>query len=194
MAKNPYNAANNSRISLNGTVVTAAATSFELDYGTGIITVEMDGWGWYTRSYPLLPGDQVTVYGRVDNDLYEVATIEAGSVYVKNLNTYFYANDLDEEDVIFYSTTIYPNTGFQLQGKIVDKNGREFTLDTGSKQIQIDTIQMAYNPLDDKGYQQLEKGDFVQVTGELDVDFFEETEIMAETVTTLRKDTLKKIK
>lgn len=194
MAKDPYKAANNSWITLNGIVVTSSPKAFELDYGTGIITVEMDGWSWYSGAHSIIEGDRVTVHGRVDDDLYEIASIEADTVYVKNLNTYFYANSLDEEDMVSPTTMLHPDTEFQLQGTITKKSGREFTINTGSIEVKIDTISMPYNPLDDKGFQKLKVGDFVQVTGKLDVDFFEKTEIMAETVTTLFKDTTKKQK
>lgn len=191
-AKDPYTAPNNSRITLNGTVVATSPTTFILDYGTGLVSVEMDGWGWYPSTYAILEGDKVTVYGRVDDDLYEATSIEAGGVYVKDLNTYFYANDTDEEDVIPYTAPLHPDRGLMLQGIVTNISGREFTIDTGSKKVKIDTISMPYNPLDDKGYQKIKVGDFVQITGRLDVDFFEKMEIMAETVTTLFKDIAKK--
>lgn len=191
MAKDPYTAENNSWISLDGTVVSSGDSVFELDYGTGIVTVEMDDWDWYGEAAPLLEGDKVTVYGRVDDDLYELASIEASSVYVENLNTYFYASDIDEEDVVI-PTRVTGTTGLNVQGIITDKIGREFTLDTGVKKVKVDTIEMGYNPLDDKGFQQLDKGDFVQVIGTLDVDFFEKAEIMADSVITLVKDSTKK--
>ena len=38
-------------------------------------------------------------------------------------------------------------------------------MDTGVKKIKVDTIQMFYNPLDDKGLQKLKVGDLVQVNG-----------------------------
>ena len=194
MAKDPYKAANNSWITLNGIVVASSPEAFELDYGTGIITVEMDGWSWYSGMHAIMEGDRVTVHGRVDDDLYEIASIEADSVYVKGLNTYFYANSLDEEDMVSPTTILHPDTGFQLQGTITKTSGREFTINTGSHEIKIDTSNMDYNPLDDKGYQKLKVGDYVQVIGKLDVDFFEKTEIMAESVTTLIKDITKKQK
>jgi uncharacterized protein YdeI (BOF family) len=191
-AKDPYTAPNNSRITLNGTVVATSPTAFILDYGAGLVSVEMDGWGWYPSTYAILEGDKVTVYGRVDDDLYEATSIEAGAVYVKDLNTYFYANDTDEEDVIPYTAALHPDKGLLLQGTVVKISGREFTIDTGSKKVKVDTINMPYNPLDDKGYQKIKVGDFVQITGQLDVDFFEKMEVMAETVTTLFKDIAKK--
>jgi len=194
MAADPYHAANNSWISLSGTVVATSATTFDLDYGSGLVIVEMDGWGWYSAAYSILEGDKVTVYGRVDADLYETTTIEARSVYVKDINTYYYANDADEEDAEFATPTIYPDNGFQMRGRITNINGREFTMDTGAKKIKVDTMQMFYNPLDNKGLQKLKVGDLVQVTGKLDVNFFAKTEIIAEHVTTLIKDATKKLK
>ena len=46
---------------------------------------------------------------------------------------------------------------------------------------------MAYNPLDDKGYTKIRKGDRVSVTGEMDFDLFEGCELMARSVIVLRK-------
>jgi len=193
MAKNPYLAGNNSWISLKGTVVTAGPSAFELDYGEGIVTVEMDDWDWYGEAYPLMSGDEVTVYGRVDDDLYEVTSIEASSVYVKNLNTYFYASAVDEEDYQLPMVTwVDVDVDLQYTGTVTAKDGREFTMDTGTRTIRVDTSEMLYNPLDDKGFQKINKGDVVQVTGNLDKDFFERKEIMAETITTLVEDKTKK--
>ena len=194
MAADPYDAPNNSWISLSGTVVATFPTTFDLDYGSGIVIVEMDGWSWYPEVYPILVGDKVTVYGRVDADLYETTTIEARSVYVKDINTYYYANDADEEDADFATPTIYPDNGFQIRGRITNIHGREFTMATAQKKIKVDTMQMFYNPLDDKGLQKLKVGDLVQVTGKLDINFFAKTQIVAEHVTTLIKDTTKKLK
>lgn len=187
----PYLQPNNSWISLSGTVVDAGASTFELDYGTGIVTVEMDDWDWYGEAYPILEGDKVTVYGYVDDDLYETTTIEAGSVYVRDLNTYFYANDADEEDA-FLSSVSYVDRGIELRGTVTGISGREFTVDTGSRKMQVDTSEMIYNPLDDKGYQKIKVGDYVLVSGELDTGFFEDTEIMADSIITLVKDKTKR--
>ncbi|MGM0425832.1 MAG: hypothetical protein ACQEQ7_01190 [Thermodesulfobacteriota bacterium] len=47
---------------------------------------------------------------------------------------------------------------------------------------------MAYNPLDKKAYQTLDKGDYVSVTGDMEDDFWEGRELMADTVITLEND------
>jgi len=42
--------------------------------------------------------------------------------------------------------------------------------------------------VDDEGYQQIEEGDLVTVTGDVDVDTLETAELMADTVVTLNDD------
>lgn len=42
-----------------------------------------------------------------------------------------------------------------------------------------------YNPMDDEGYQQIDVGDRVSVTGDIDIDTWEKRELMAETIVTL---------
>ncbi|MBO6906560.1 MAG: NirD/YgiW/YdeI family stress tolerance protein, partial [Parvibaculum sp.] len=74
-------------LSLSGNVVDVEGSIFTLDYGEGLVTVEMDDWDWYDETGSLMPGESVVVYGEVDNDLFEQATIEASSVYVSNRNT-----------------------------------------------------------------------------------------------------------
>lgn len=182
--ENPYTAPDESWITISGKVASTGTESFELDYGDGIITVEMDDWDWYDESSALLKGDQVTVQGRMDDDLFEVATIEAASVYVKSLNTYFYANPADEEDV----PVLVLDTQVTVSGKITSKSGREFTIKTGAQELTVDTINMAYDPLDDVGFQQLDVGDRVRVVGDMDINVFNEKELTADYIVTLQQD------
>jgi uncharacterized protein YdeI (BOF family) len=184
-AKSPYEKPDGSWISLTGTIVEARDNSFQLDYGQGIVTVEMDDWDWYEEGKAFIAGDDVTVYGRVDDDLYETTSIEASSVYVDDLNTFFYASSADEESTPYYVTTIYADYDLSLTGKITSTNGREFTLDTGNRKVTVDTDEMPYNPLDDNGFQQLDKNDWVTVSGDVDYDFFGERQLEAESVVTL---------
>lgn len=178
-------------ITLKGVVASAADDFFVLDYGEGLVTVEMDDWDWYEEGKNIIEGDEVTVYGRVDDDLYETATIEASSVYVEDLNTYFYASAADEEELINYtviSTPVVVDVTMELTGTVTDVDGREFTLDTGRREVTVDTSTMPYNPMDDEGYQRIREGDLVKVSGDIDYDLFEGREIMADTIITLVKD------
>ena len=183
-AQDPYEKADGSYISLSGTVTSSTPSSFVLDYGEGLVTVKMDDWDWYGDAYGILPEDDVTVYGYVDDDLYETTTIEASSVYVEDINTYYYASGADEESTAYVSTTWY-DYDYTVTGVVDSVSGREFTVDTGTRQMTVDTWQLGYNPLDEEGFLKIEKGDRVTVYGDLDLDVFGDREISAEAIVKL---------
>ena len=67
-------------LSLTGTVVSAAPSSFVLDYGAGNVVVEMDDFDPFPEGQGLKAGDRVTVSGLADQDLFLNKRIEARSV------------------------------------------------------------------------------------------------------------------
>ena len=188
---------NDSPITITGVVVEDANDGFTLQYGDGQnIEIEMDDWDWTDESDPIEKGDRVTVYGDIDHDLFETRKIEAGSVYSHSRSAYYFASDEDEEDV--YTSYTYapltvdienaPDDGLvSLKGTVKDIDDREFTLVTSTGTITIATDEMDYNPLDNEGYQQIKAGDVVYVTGEMDLDFFEDKEIDAQQIVTLHQ-------
>ena len=182
MAKNPYLQPNNSWISISGTVEAVQPDRFTLDYGDGVVTVEMDDGDRDADAYKLFRGDKVTVSGKIDDDLYEITKIEAGSVFVEKLNTTFFASAVDEEDALVVTTTPVIVAETVVQGLVTDVDMHEFNIDTGLKTLTVDVSEMLYNPLDDEGYQKIEEGDLVRVTGTIDRDLFEGRELMAKTL------------
>jgi uncharacterized protein YdeI (BOF family) len=180
--------ADESWISLSGTVTSATADSFRLDYGDGLITVEMDDWDNFGDAYPLMDGDRVTVYGAVDNDLFKKTTIEAGSVYVEGLNTFFYANPADEEEFGEWvvSVDVIPGDLVYI-GTVesVNQMTNTFTIDTGDLELSVDTSGLPYDPLDNEGFQQIDVGDRVSVDAVIDADFIGDQDLLAESVVTL---------
>lgn len=176
-------------VQLSGKVTHTSDDSFMLKYGSNQIQVEMDDWDWYPEGRLLLKGDQVTVHGRVDNDLFETKSIEASSVYVKGLNTFYYADSADEESWRYPLLALPPDGSWiEVNGIVKEINGREFTLNTGWKTLAIDTTHLGYNPLDNKGPQKVEKGDYVRVSGSVDDNVFKQKEIIASSIITLVKD------
>lgn len=176
-------------INLGGEVVSTLPTSFILDYGTGTVTVEMDDWDWYREGKALAEGDEVVVTGRVDNDLYDAKKIEASSVYVKDLNTYFYASGADEENLAV--STVYVTDApsyIDSTGYVTAVEGREFTLGGDQGAIRVDTSQLAENPLDAEGFQQVKVGDRVYVWGDFDLSTRENSELMAKGIVSLTGD------
>lgn len=170
---------------VSGKVTSVSPDSFKLEYNDNKITVEMDDYDWDADGYKLVKGDQVTVTGKVDKGLFEKATIEASSVYVKNLDAFFYASPADEEAAPVISAHVFMIPKFadgasvKAQGKVVSTSDDDFVLDTGFRKLEVDTDQLSFNPVDNKGLVQVEKGDRVRVAGIVDDDFLEGKEINA---------------
>lgn len=179
-------------VTFTGTVAQSSPSGFYIDYGNDTVYVEVDDWDWYAHGYTALPGDKVTVSGRVDKDGFESRKLEAAFVYSHENFTYHYANPADEEDFgyVVHPFTVDPALSSMSVVGIVDKvRGDEFTLATGYANITVDTEAMAYDPLDDVGYQVIEPGDHVSVTGvmapgSLD-DFYDSRELIASDVLSL---------
>jgi len=185
-AESPYTKPDDTWINLSGTAVDTGPNSFVLDYGQGTITVEMDDWSWYDKEgYGLIEGDKVTVYGKVDDDIAEANTIEASSVYVESLGTYFYADSADEETLNYSVVTPIVAGYTELTGTVTSTSAFEFTIDSGVQQMTVDTSLLDYNPLDEKGYQQIDEGDLVTVTGDLEADLSESMELVADSIVIL---------
>jgi uncharacterized protein YdeI (BOF family) len=192
-AKRLDTAPNNSWITVGGRVVSAAADSFVLDYGYGRITVEMDDWDWYREGTALRPGDEVSVTGRIDQDLFEKRKIEASSVFVKNLNTRFFASSADEEDSTIQLVAQPPASAFAgASGFVTGISGRMMTIGSGPAAIRVSTAGMPDNPLDDVGLVKVKVGDHVQAWGRLTLGPGDKSEILASGLTVLAKDRTKK--
>lgn len=185
LAQDPYQQPNNTWISIDGKVKTVTADAFTLDYGQGWITVEMDDGDRDADGYKLLPGDKVTVSGKIDDDFFERTTIEANSVYVEKLGTSFYASAMDEEDPYVSVDNPVVVSETVVQGIVTEVDGDEFELSVGPTEMTVDVDKMTYDPLDDKGYQRIETGDLVRATGNMDYDLFEGRELKAESLVEL---------
>jgi len=182
-AQDVEEADNGTWISLSGTVTSAGADTFRLDHGSGVITVEMDDFDFYPDARPLLENDQVIVRGRIDDDTLERRTIEASSVYVENLGTHFYANPADEEDNVTW--TLYGPIvvgRMQVTGTVTAIDGNDIIVDNGVRQVRVDTAALPINVLDDQGFLQIDIGDRMSATGRLDEGFFDQRELVADTV------------
>jgi uncharacterized protein YdeI (BOF family) len=188
MNKNPYSMASGTWITIRGVVKGVRPDTFTLDYGDNSVIVEMDDGDRDADAYQLIAGDKVSVSGRIDDDFFERTTIEAAAVYVENLNTTFFSSAIDEEDrpglAIAVSTPMLM-TQTLVNGIVTRIKGSEFVVDTGMRALRIETDELAYDPLDDQGYQKIQIGDRVRVTGRVQNDFFDGREIVADSITEL---------
>lgn len=187
-------AADEALVSLTGTVVSTSDERLVLDYGDELITVEMDDFDTLDDALFIDTGDRVTVDGRIDDGFYESRTIEASRVFSSDRATTYYASAADEEGdalahVAFQQPVdpqSYPEgTWMSVSGRVEQINGRQFSLDVGPNAVKIDTQDMAYNPLDDVGYQEVDVGDSVTVVGEINEELFEKRELSAERLYTV---------
>lgn len=182
-------------IAISGTVVSPGDDEFTLDYGHGQISVEMDDWEWYADSIPVLAGDTVTVYGEVEQHLFVDASIEADSVFVQGMGTYFYATAPQDRpefmvmDVTPVTPVVVGNVSFT--GTVSDVSGREFTLSTGGRSLTVDNLGMPYNPMDDEGLQKVEVGDVVSVAGNLGTDLIGDRELTADSVVIIQDESMR---
>lgn len=180
---NPENFADHAWISLNGEIVSVQPDEFTLNYGEGKILVEMDDGDRDADGYKLFEGDRVTVTGKIDEDVFTSARIEAANVYVKKLDTYFYASAVDEEGDYTDFTLWYQDPmavgDLALTGIVSEVNGNDFTMNTGLNKITVDTRTMSYDPLDDIGYQRIDEGDLVRVFGFMDKNLLTDNEVIA---------------
>ena len=183
LAVNPYLQPNNTWITISGEVESVEADAFDLDYGDGVIIVEMDDGDRDADGYKLLPGDKVTVSGMIDDDFYELTTIEASSVYVENLGTTFYASAVDE-GAFGIVTPVVPSR-VTVSGTVSAVTADDFIINTGLRRVRVDIEDLPYNPLDDEGYLKIEIGDYVRATGNMDSEVFEGRQLMADTVVKL---------
>lgn len=187
--------ADNTPIVLSGTVQSTQDDKFVLDYGDGIITVEMDGWEWAggEGSY-LKPGDNVTVSGNIDNDLFSGRELEADTVYLHNYYTYYYTEGSTSYPYDFYdygeAVSMEDGSYATLTGTIAGQQGDEFTINTMGSTMKVDVSDMSDNPFDAEGYLRLKPGDRVRVYGEMDEDFFSGRELEADRIVLLRQATI----
>jgi hypothetical protein len=188
----PYRKADESWISITGVVLETSERSFVLDYGEGLVEVEMDGWLQYPKDFEVIEGDPVTVYGRIDDDFYEATTIEAGRVYDKKRDTHFYASTSDEEladegNLWMGEEPLEPGK-VTVRGTVSGIDGRRFTIDTGLTKLTVDTSGMPYDPLDERQGSPVGKGDVVSVSGRAGKDLVEKRTLRADSVVLLETD------
>ncbi len=187
----PFEKPDNSWITMSGKVMSPTMDAFLLDYGSGQIIVEMDTWEGWVEAMNLTEGNEVTVIGRVDNDLLETATIEASAVVDEVNGQHYFADAADEEDMAdWFATHAAAEGQTTMRGivKMVNAEANEFMLDNGVFEVKVATENLDENPLDAEGNTRIKDGDIVSVSGIVENDLFEQRELQAMTVALLTPD------
>lgn len=187
LAQMPAQADDDEWLTLSGTVESVSGDMFMLDYGSNSLPVEMDDFDWYNENV-VLPGDEVSVTGRMDDDFLQTRRLEASSVYVDKLRTRYFASASDEEGGIDPMMYIGPvdTDGMDITGYVTAIAGDEMTVDSGVLEYKVDAGELYYDPFDADGLSRIDLGDRVSVSGRFDdSDFFDTPEIDATAITEL---------
>ena len=164
-------------IRLDGTIESAGTSVFQLDYGDDTISVEADDWDLSQEGLALMPGDRVSVTGRVDRDVFAEAAVEASAIYVHNLGTVYYANAADEEEFGLAAVPTRAATeGVDYTGWVTGSSRDGFTLGADATLINVDTSGLN-TPLARDGIQ---AGDRVYVWGDLELSNDGQSKLVAE--------------
>jgi hypothetical protein len=170
-------------IALSGTVQSVQDGSFTLDYGQGAVTVQVGDWSRFGDLRERLSGKQASVHGEVDDDLFGATRLEAESIYVKDLHTYFFAQRHDAAIVWLDVTEPGTDPDATLRGTVTAVGPDEFSVDTGAQRVTVHTTSLQRG-----AKARIAKGDVIRVTGALGPEFLRTREMTATSVMILRTD------
>lgn len=172
-------------ITMQGTVSDVDDGDFTLRTRHGMVEVDGDDIFDDDNAFQLANGDQVTVSGTVDDDLFESREIDARSVHVDKVDVTFTTQN-DPVDGYTQNTNRSAEHGGELSGRVLSIGDGEFSIASGGGTVTVDVDELANNPLDDEGFPILEVGDRVRVSGEMDDGWFEDREFEAVALNIIR--------
>ena len=164
--EDPKEKADGSWIGLSGKVVNVGEEQFVLDHGSGKITVKLQHENVKHDDHKFIDGEEVRVYGIVDDNFFLNTTILARAVFVESLSTYTYMTD-GVDDFIQVSTPVI-ESGTVVHGMVSDVEDGKVKLDQGDRMITVDTSLLK----EDTANASISKGDAVTVVGNIDTDFW----------------------
>ncbi|MEM6640708.1 MAG: hypothetical protein AAF610_12505 [Pseudomonadota bacterium] len=177
-------------IILSGTIKTAAADAFVLDYGAGVIVVEMDSADGGARGAALNRNDDVTVLGRIDADAFEAVSIEAAAVHVAGVDTPFVASSIDDEEELRLASSLAASEDrntVSVIGHVKTVSDTTFTLDNDRFPLVVDVSQLEIDLSDAAGSFQIEPDDRVRVSGSVGHDWLHRRELVADSIAIVNK-------
>ena len=169
-------------IVINGKVGDIRDDEFDLVYTRGVITVELDRFGWSDNVTDyLMQGENVTVRGYIDDDFFEGREIEATSVNLHENFVYYYAKDNTLSSVAnLFENNNPDNIYLNVTGTVKSITGKNMVVVNKNGTIPVDLTHFDYDPFDNVGMQQIDVGDQVHVYGQIDENFFNKKELKAD--------------
>lgn len=148
-------------IGINGTVGMVGPNSFFLDHGDSTVIVGLTGE--ILREYDFIRGQKVTVYGKIDQDLFQKNVIKARAVVIEGSEGAEHTV-IGEEDKVKVITASYVPTSV-IHGMVTAVTEKRIVIDQGENKISIDTSELSFDPKDEQGRVQVKQGDLVTVQG-----------------------------
>lgn len=171
-AQSPYMEPDDTWMTLSGTVHSTDDDGFMLDYGDGVLEVEVERRD-DTAVSSLQRGDKVTVTGVIDDDLFETTSLEASGVYVERLDSYFLSSAANETDLFYGTGDPIEMSRTIARGTVTSIDGNEIMIDSDMRSFSVDLSGLSDDPLDDEGQPRVDVGDRVLVSGEMTPQFFD---------------------
>ncbi len=179
----PYAEDDGSWIGISGTVESAGAGDFVLNYGDGTITVQLADDT--TRSHKFMENERVMVFGIVDERLFRSTMIQARAVFVESLSTYVHVVEENEDRLKSITPTIV--SGTVLHGRVTGITARHLTLDKGDRMITVDLTRLPYNAMEATGKDRISEGDRITVLGDIDRTFWKGHVMRASSIEVIRE-------
>ncbi|HEX5419983.1 MAG TPA: OB-fold nucleic acid binding domain-containing protein [Gammaproteobacteria bacterium] len=191
VAPDPYARQNGTWITLTGKVTSVRRKTFGLQYGGGMIQVQMKAAQRSADDEKLMRGDDVIVTGLVNDNFIRKKTINPSSVYVRRLHAYFYGNPLAQPGGLQVDMPPQNSEQIILRGTVTAVAKGQFTLNTGLNAIKVAVDMLGYRlqagRLEGQGQQPISVGDVVAAAGMLDHRFFGGRTLEADSVKMILK-------
>ncbi|NWG46829.1 MAG: hypothetical protein HXY25_09825 [Alphaproteobacteria bacterium] len=186
--QDPWRQPDESWIRLAGTLERADADAFRLDYGRGSIRVDTDELRGWDEAVASAQGERALVFGRIDDDVLDLRRLVASRIVLPDLGVQFLADTRADEPPgpPYDSLAVLPleEGRVQLTGVItrMDTEADTFLLDAGPTQVEVQAEEVNHDPFGGSAFRFFEVGDIVTVAGELTRSWFDEPELIADSI------------
>ena len=165
-------------IGLSGTITVVGGGSFLLNYGDSTIAVGLAGD--VLKAHTFEKGQQVTVLGKMDQDLFDRHILKARAVIVEGEEAAEHTVVGAKEEVQAITASNVP--GPIVHGRVSSLGEGSFTLEQEEGPITIDTSALNVDPTGPDAEKRLAEGDLVLVQGTIRPDFFKGRKLKATAV------------
>ncbi|MDX1680293.1 MAG: hypothetical protein R3242_06145 [Akkermansiaceae bacterium] len=167
-----------------GEVVDVGAKSFTVETLEGKLHVHLKSWNWFLRDRRELDGKQVHVVGQVRIQDGNKAILTPMGITLNEWNTHHHVAGFDQASMV-HASRPQNETQLLLCGTVTKADGGMIAINTGNRNIRVNTRGIVEDIVDDEGYQKVDVGSRVLVSARLERSFFEEGAVDAERVITL---------